>query len=80
MGQALPLRTALPCASHLSDDQFARASEKIMCLAERLDDDQVLCLADGLHDLLRQRRRLRVRVAERLEQKIGEGGGAAFAP
>lgn len=72
------LHAAPPCADHLDDAQFAHASAKVLALAERLEDDQVLCLADQLHDLLRQRRRLRARVSERMEQKICEGGGSAF--
>ncbi|WP_245158308.1 MULTISPECIES: hypothetical protein [unclassified Brevundimonas] len=72
------LQAAPPCADYLDDAQFKRASTKIMALAERLEDEQVLCLADGLHDLLRQRRRLRARVSERLEQKICDGPGSRF--
>lgn len=78
MGQNTPLQAAPPCVDHLDDEQFRKVSEKIAALAERLDDDQVLCLADNLHDLLRQRRLLRARLHERLDQKICEGGGAAF--
>lgn len=65
---------AAPRPDRVDDVRFMRAREKLAALADRLDDEQVLDLADSLHDLLRQRRRLRARVTERLERKLGSGG------
>lgn len=71
-------RSGLPdtAASRIDDARFVRARDRLADLAERLDDDQVLDLADSLHDLLRRRRGLRARVAERLERKLCAGGAA----
>lgn len=65
---------AAPRHDRVDDVRFLRAREKLAALADRLDDEQVLDLADSLHELLRQRRRLRARVTERLERKRAASG------
>jgi hypothetical protein len=71
MGQFAPLPPR-----RLSEDQVDSVRRSICDLAEGLTDDQVLCLADGLHDMLRTRRELRHRQHERFERRQCEGGVA----
>lgn len=48
-----------PRARGLSTLAFARLRSELPILAERLSDDQLLELADSMHDLLRGRRERR---------------------
>jgi hypothetical protein len=53
-----------------TDDQIARLTERLIDLSERMTDEQVLDVADALHDRLRERRRLRGRSHRRVEGRL----------
>lgn len=53
-----------------SDDQIARLTDRLLDLAERMTDDQILDLADALHDRLRERRNLRGRSHRRIDDRL----------
>ena len=59
MGQSLPFNPP-----RLSDSQLESLRRRIFDATARMADDQILCLADSLHDALRDRRRARTRQAE----------------
>ena len=63
---------------HLSEAHLEVLRRKLSDAAERMSDDQILCLADSLHDTLRTRRSMRSRVHDRLEHRICSGEGAHF--
>jgi hypothetical protein len=53
----------------LTDEAFDRLKQKLIDLVEPLSDSQLLDLADGIHELLRQRRTLRQHHAERMTER-----------
>ena len=59
MGQSLPFDPP-----RLSDTQLEILRRRIFDATVRMADDQILCLADSLHDALRDRRRARNRQVE----------------
>ena len=65
MGQPPPYASAAP-----DDAQIARLTDRLMDLSERMTDEQILDVADALHDCLRQRRRLRGRSHRRVEGRL----------
>lgn len=65
MGQPPSYAPAAP-----NDAQIARLTARLMDLAERMTDEQILDVADALHDRLRQRRRLRGRSQHRVEGRL----------
>lgn len=69
MGQFAPYTPAAP-----SDDQIARLTNRLMDLSERMTDEQILDVADALHERLRLRRELRGRSHRRLEERGRQGG------
>ena len=70
MGQSLPFNPP-----RLSDSQLESLRRRIFDATARMADDQILCLADSLHDALRDRRRARTRQAE---DRLCANGGQAF--
>lgn len=74
MGSVLPFEEK----PHLSDTQLEVLRRRLCDASERMSDEQVLCLADALHDTLRTRRGLRTRVHDRLEHRLCSGEGAHF--
>ena len=70
MGQSLPFDPP-----RLSDSQLEILRRRIFDATVRMADDQILCLADSLHDALRDRRRARSR---QVEDRLCAGGGQAF--
>lgn len=52
---------------------------ELLDAAEFMADDQILCVADALHETLRHRRQLRGRVHQRVEERLCAGGGQAFS-
>ena len=50
----------------LSDEAFDTLRKKLVDLVEPLNDAQLLDLADGIHDLIRQRRTVRQHHDERM--------------
>ena len=53
----------------LSEPAFATLKAKLIDLVEPLNDGQLLELADGIHEMLRQRRMLRQHHAERMNER-----------
>ena len=54
----------------LSEAQLETLQTRLNDAADRMSDDQILCLADSLHDALRSRRQLRRRFLEHLEVRL----------
>ena len=71
MGQDTPLQSS--CVNAL---QLEAIRQQLLDVADRLSDEQILCLADSLHDQLRSRRLVRAHAAERLERRMC--GGETF--
>lgn len=65
MGQSAPYTPAAP-----SDEQIARLTERLIDLSERMTNDQILEVADALHDRLRERRDLRGRSHRRMDERL----------
>jgi hypothetical protein len=55
----------------LSEAQLEKLRRRVCTVADQLSDEQILMLADSLHETLRTRRRLRARVHQRLEERLG---------
>ncbi len=53
--------------------QLETIRQRLADVTDRLTDEQILCLADSLHDQLRSRRLVRAHAAERLERRMGGG-------
>ena len=70
MGQSLPFDPP-----RLSDSQLESLRRRIFDATARMADDQILCLADSLHDTLRDRRRARTR---QVEDRLCARGGHSF--
>ncbi len=65
MGQSTPLQPA-----RLSQAALDALCDQMIEAAEIMSDDQILCVADALHDTLRTRRQLRARVHQRVEERL----------
>ena len=57
----------------LSEPAFAMLKSKLVDLVEPLNDGQLLELADGIHEMLRQRRIVRQHHAERMNERTRHG-------
>lgn len=62
----------------LSEAQLDALCQQVRDASEYMADEQILCVADALHDTLRQRRMMRGRVHKRMEEKLCANGGPAF--
>ena len=62
----------------LSQAALDALCKQVLEAAEYMADDQVLCVADALHDTLRLRRQMRGRVHQRVEERLCAGGGPVF--
>ena len=62
----------------LSQAALDALCKQVLEAAEYMADDQVLCVADALHDSLRLRRQMRGRVHQRVEERLCAGGDPAF--
>ena len=62
----------------LSQAALDALCEQILEAADHMGDDQILCVADALHDTLRLRRQMRGRVHQRVEERLCAGGSPAF--
>ncbi len=58
----------------LSQGQLEKLRRRVCAVADQLSDEQILFLADSLHETLRTRRRLRARVHLRVEERLGVDG------
>jgi hypothetical protein len=59
----------------LSQTQLDLLCRQVCDAAEYMADEQILCLADHLHDALRTRRQMRGKAHHRLEERICHNGG-----
>lgn len=55
----------------LSESQLEKLRRRVCTVADQLSDEQILMLADSLHETLRTRRRLRARVHQWVEERLG---------
>jgi hypothetical protein len=63
----------------LSQQALDALCHQLLDAAEYMSDDQILCVADALHETLRGRRHLRCRVHQRVEERLCSGSGAVFS-
>ncbi|MBB3873548.1 hypothetical protein [Brevundimonas mediterranea] len=63
------MESSPPTTVGLSEPAFETLKHKLIDLVEPLSDSQLLDLADGIHELLRQRRTLRQHHAERMTER-----------
>lgn len=59
--------------SGVSDVAFETLKRRLVDLVEPLNDAQLLELADGIHEMLRQRRTVRQHHAERMNDRARHG-------
>jgi predicted exporter len=57
----------------LSDETVETLKRRLMNMVEPLSDHQLLDLADGIHEMLRQRRAVRQHHAERINDPVQHG-------
>jgi hypothetical protein len=62
----------------LSQKALDALCHELLDAAEFMADEQILCVADALHETLRSRKQLRCRVHQRVEERLCSGGGATF--
>jgi hypothetical protein len=58
----------------LSEDQLESLISRVCGAADQMADEQILALADSLHETLRTRRLLRGRLHQRLEDRLSHAG------
>jgi hypothetical protein len=73
MGQSFPY--APPKLSQLTLDALCH---ELLDAAEFMADEQILCVADALHETLRNRRRLRCKIHQRVEERVCSGTDRRF--
>ncbi len=73
MGQ--PLNCSPP---KLSQHALDALCQELLDAAEFMADEQILCVADALHDTLRSRKQRRCRIHQRVEERLCSGNGPAF--
>ncbi|RYG13741.1 MAG: hypothetical protein EON96_12330 [Caulobacteraceae bacterium] len=57
----------------MSDQAVETLKKQLVDLVEPLTDHQLLDLADGIHEMLRQRRAVRQHHAERMNERVRQG-------
>ena len=62
----------------LSQHALDSLCQELIDAAEFMADEQILCVADALHDTLRHRKQLRCKIHQRVEERLCAGGGAAW--
>ena len=62
----------------LSQHALDALCQELLDAAEFMADEQILCVADALHDTLRHRKQLRSRIHQRVEERLCSGGAPAF--
>lgn len=60
-----------PAPSGLAEAGFHRLRRRLVDLVEPLSDEQLLALADGIHEMLRQRRAVRSHHRQRMSERAG---------
>ncbi len=59
----------------LSQQALDALCHELLDASEFMSDDQILCVADALHETLRRRKHLRSKVHQRVEERLCSGGG-----
>lgn len=54
----------------LSQQTLDALCHELLDAAEVMADEQILCVADALHETLRNRRRLRCKIHQRVEERL----------
>ncbi|WP_271084014.1 hypothetical protein [Brevundimonas sp. NIBR11] len=62
----------------LSQHALDALCQELIDAAEFMGDEQILCVADALHETLRRRKQLRCKIHQRVEERLCSGRGAAF--
>lgn len=63
-------------STKLSDKALDALRRELIEAAEFMDDDQILCVADTLHDALRHRKRSRAATHRETDARLCSGGAA----
>ena len=63
----------------LSQPALDALCQQLLDAAEFMADEQILCVADALHDTLRRRKQMRCKVHQRVEERLCSGAGPAFS-
>ena len=62
----------------LSQHALDALCQELIDAAEFMADEQILCVADALHDTLRHRKQLRCKIHQRVEERLCSGASVAF--
>ena len=62
----------------LSQKALDALCHELLDAAEFMADEQILCVADALHETLRNRKTMRHRVHQRVEERLCSGETPAF--
>lgn len=62
----------------LSQTTLDALCHELLDAAEFMADEQILCVADALHETLRNRRALRCKIHQRVEERLCSGASVAF--
>lgn len=62
----------------LSQRALHALCQELLDAAEFMADEQILCVADALHDTLRSRKQLRCKIHQRVEERLCSGDGPGF--
>lgn len=63
----------------LSQNALDALCHELLDAAEFMADEQILCVADALHETLRRRKQLRCKIHQRVEDRLCRGAGQASA-
>lgn len=74
MGQSFTL-----APPKLSQHALDALCHELLDAAEIMADEQILCVADALHETLRHRKQLGCRIHQRVEERLCAGGGDPLA-
>ena len=62
----------------LSQHTLDALCHELLDAAEFMADEQILCVADALHETLRNRRLLRCKIHQRVEERLCSGAATPF--
>ena len=78
MGQTFACDPPACAPPKLSQHALDALQHELLYAAEFMADNQILCVADALHDTLRNRRRLRRKIHDRVEERLCSGAITPF--
>lgn len=78
MGQTFAYAPPACAPPKLSQHALDALRHELLYAGEFMADDQILCVADALHDTLRNRRRLRCKIHDRVEDRLCSGAITPF--